>query len=269
MSNYIALDATDKIVSPLAIGADATFIDNGWKGLQARPLDETVIFRSMSQRKTVNVCNAQNRNYLYIDTGYIGNMQKRKDWHRIVHNGMQHSNINWDLPNDRFEALAEAKPYLRFPGWKKDGTAILLVTPSDKPCKFYGINRDDFVNSTIEKIRQHTDRPIIIRDKVIRRDRVGLGSIYNQLDDDNIFAVVTYNSIAATEAVGYGVPCFTLAPNAADFFCEKDLSKIETPKYAAADYVNRWQNWLAYCQYTPNEMQDGTALNLIKEHNLS
>jgi len=269
MDNYIALDATDRIVSPLAIGTNATFIEDGWKGLITRPVNETVIFRSMTQRKTVNVCQEQGRNYLYIDTGYIGNMQKRKDWHRIVYNGMQHSNIKWDLPSDRFEYISYSKSYLKFPGWKKQGKAILLVTPSDKPCKFYGIDRNEFVKTTIEALKKYTDRPIIIRDKVIRRDRVGGGSIYNQLDDDNIFAVVTYNSIAATEAIGYGIPCFTLAPNAADEFCEKDLSLIETPKYEDNDKVSKWQHWLAYCQYTPAEMQDGKAITLIKDYNLS
>ena len=109
---------------------------------------------------------------------------------------------------------------------------------------------------------------MIVRDKTIRRERVGEGSIYRQLDEDNIFAVVTYNSIAATEAIGYGIPCFTLAPNAADEFCEKDLSLIETPKYDDIDKVRSWQYWLAHCQYTVKEMVNGDAIKIIKEHNL-
>jgi len=223
----------------------------------------------MAGRKIVEACDRQGRSYYYIDTGYIGNMQKRKDWHRIVINGMQHSTPNFNCPSDRFDRIAEYKPYLNFPGWKKSGSAILLVTPSEKPCKFYGIDRDTWVTKTIKEIKQYTDRPIIIRDKSIRRERVGQGSIYNQLDTDDIFAVVTYNSIAATEAIGYGVPCFTLAPNAADYFCEKDLSKIENPKYEITELVEKWQHWLAYCQYLPIEMKDGTAMQLIKEYNIS
>ena len=268
MSKYLALDSTDMIVAPLANSVNAEFISN-WKNLKEYPSEYPVIFRSMAQRKTVRACEQQNRPYYYIDTGYIGNMQKRKDWHRVVPNGMQHSSINWEMPSDRFERIARTKEYLNFPSWKKDGKAILLVTPSEKPCSFYGINRDEFVNNTIAELKKHTDRPIIIRDKVIRRERVGNGSIYNQLDEDDIFAVVTYNSIAATEAIGYGIPCFTLAPNAADYFCEKDLSKIETPKYEDATKIQKWQHYLAYCQYLPTEMADGTAMQLIKEYNIS
>jgi len=266
---YLALDSIDTIVAPLAESLNAEFIEGGWKGLSRYPKEYPVIFRSMTQRKTVEACKKQGRPYIYIDTGYIGNMQKRKDWHRIVPNGMQHSSINWEMPKDRFEWISGSKPYLRFPGWKKNGRAILVVTPSEKPCKFYGISRDEWLTDTLDTLKQHTDRPIIIRDKVNRRDRVGSGSIYHQLDEDQIFAVVTYNSIAATEAIGYGVPCFTLAPNAADYFCEKDLTKIETPKYEDYDKVRRWQNWLGYCQYLPKEMRDGVAMKHIERYNLS
>ena len=267
MPNYLAIDPNDHIVVPLAEGVEAKFI-NGFKDLANYNPSMPVIFRGMTGRKVVEACERQNREYLYIDTGYIGNMQKRKDWHRLVSNGMQHSTINWTMNDDRFKSIAETKPYLNFPGWKKDGRAILVVTPSEKPCKYYGIDRDKFVDETITELKKHTDRPIVVRDKAIRRDRVGDGSIYHQLDEDDIFAVVTYNSIAATEAIGYGVPCFTLAPNAADFFCEKDLSKIETPKYAEPMRVHKWQHWLAYCQYKPYELKDGTAIKLIRSYRL-
>jgi hypothetical protein len=181
---------------------------------------------------------------------------------------MQHQNIKWNMDAKRFNLISKTKSYLNFPGWKKDGKAILVVTPSEKPCKFYGINRDDWVKETLQTLAKYTDRPVIVRDKTIRRERVGEGSIYRQLDEDNIFAVVTYNSIAATEAIGYGIPCFTLAPNAADEFCEKDLSLIETPKYDDIDKVRSWQYWLAHCQYTVKEMVNGDAIKIIKEHNL-
>ena len=202
-------------------------------------------------QKALKYCIENNIDYYAIDTGYL-QPSTRKDYHRVSKNGLQNLGPIKDRDNERLGKLNWK--------WRKPST------PSDKPCKFYGINRDDFVNSTIEKIRQHTDRPIIIRDKVIRRDRVGLGSIYNQLDDDNIFAVVTYNSIAATEAVGYGVPCFTLAPNAADFFlCSNDLRDIARPASLIpekADVIAYAQH-LSYCQFTAQELKNGTAWKLL------
>lgn len=267
MANMYAIDSEDGIVQCLQKGTGATWI-NHYRELINLPTETPVIFRSMSQRKTVSLCEKQSRDYYYIDTGYLGNLDKRKDWHRVVKNGMQHSNIRYDLPEDRFNKMIGNRHYLRFQGWKKDGGPILVVTPSEKPCKFYGINREQWLESTLKELKNHTDRPIIIRDKAPRRGRVRGNSIYHQFTEDNIFAVVTYNSIAATEAIGFGVPCFTLAPNAADSFCLKDLSQIETPLYEDDEKVVQWQNWLAYCQFTPREMAEGITMKIIQDYDI-
>ena len=262
--NHLAIDPHDGIVLCWQQGTKAHWLD-GWKQLRNWPIDKPVAFRGMTGRKTVAECTKTGRDYFYIDTGYLGNRQKRKIYHRVVLNGMQHSNFV-EVPDDRWKKLDYDSPTinLNFPGWKKDGKAILVVTPSEKPCKFYGITRDEWVGETLTTLKQHTDRPIIVRDKGLRRERIGDGSLYNQLDEDNIFAVVTYNSIAATEAVGYGVPAFTSAPGAADMLCEKDFSKIETPRYEDDQKVRKWQHWLAYCQYRVEEMSNGTALDIIE-----
>jgi len=263
----IAIDNTDEIVKCLAKGGKARFIDD-YKDLKTAHINEAVIFRSMTQRKTVALCEQQTRNYFYIDTGYIGNLEKRKVWHRVVPNNMQHTTPNYNLPDKRFKLISKDKPYLPFTEWKTKGSAILIVTPSDKPCMFYGVDRDTWLNETITELKKYTDRPIIVRDKLSRRERVGANNIYNQFINDNIYAVVTYNSIAAIEAIGFGIPAFTLAPTAADDLCLKDLSKIESPLYSDTEKVVKWQHWLGYCQYTPKEMLNGSVFKLIEEYNL-
>ena len=158
---------------------------------------------------------------------------------------------------------------MHFPKWRTPGSKILIVTPSDKPCKFYGITRNEWVNDTLAKLKQHTDREIIIRDKAPRRDRIGDSSIYTQLIEDDIYAVVTYNSIAATEAIAFGIPAFADAPvNAAKTVCSNDFSKIESPYYPDRDQVDKWLQWLAYCQYTAKEIENGTAYEIQQEYNL-
>lgn len=267
--NHLAIDPHDGIVLCWQQGTKAQWLDN-FKQMRNWPVDKPVAFRGMTGRKIVAECEKTGRDYYYIDTGYLGNRQKRKLYHRVVLNGMQHSNFK-EVPDDRWKRLEfDSKTmHIGFPGWKRDGGPILLVTPSGKPCKFYGIDRNKWVEETVAKIKENTDRPIIIRDKGMRRDRIGNGSLYNQLDDDKIFAVVTYNSIAATEAVGYGVPAFTLAPNAADMLCEKDLTKIDTPRYEDDYTVRKWQHWLAYCQFRVEEMSDGTALNTLEKWDIT
>tara|TARA_B100002019_G_scaffold292444_1_gene315563 strand:+ start:5891 stop:6727 length:837 start_codon:yes stop_codon:yes gene_type:complete len=267
---HLAIDEADLILTNWVEGVDAKYV-NGFKDLRNYPVDQPVAFRGMTGRKIVKTCENQGREFYYIDTGYLGNREKRKIWHRVVRNGMQHSKVVWDLPEDRWKniRLMNWKYNMMWPGWKKNGKAILVVTPSEKPCKYYGITRDAWVKETIDEIKKHTDRPIIVRDKGLRRERVGNGSLYNQLDEDHIFALVTYNSIAATEAVHYGVPAFTGAPGAADELCLKDLSKIETPYYADADKVQQWLHWLGYCQYQTSELKSGLAYKLIQEYGIA
>ena len=267
--NHLAIDPHDGIVLCWQQGTKAHWLDH-FKQMRNWPVELPVAFRGMTGRKIVAECVKTGRDYYYIDTGYLGNRQKRKLYHRVVLNGMQHSNFK-EVPDDRWKRLQfDSKTmHLGFPGWKRDGGPILLVTPSAKPCKFYGIDRDTWVEETVAKIKENTDRPIIIRDKGLRRERIGDGSLYNQLDNEKIFAVVTYNSIAATEAVGYGIKAFTLAPNAADMLCGKDLTKIDNPRYEDEYTVRKWQHWLAYCQFRVEEMSDGTALDTLEKWDIT
>ena len=264
---FLALGRNDEIVESFVKNLNFQYIST-WKDLRNFEKTLPLVFRGMTQRKTVNLCEEQNRDYFYIDTGYLGNKNWKK-WHRVVKNGMQHSEPNDNLPTDRFKALTVGQEHLRFSSWKKNGRSILLVTPSEKPCLFYGVDRNKWVQDTINEIKKYTDRPIVVRNKVgSRKERAGDKSIYNQIIQDNVFAVVTYNSIAATESVSFGIPAFALAPNFADPLCLKDLSKIETPLYSDKDKVTKWQNWLGYCQYTTEEMRNGSALKIIEDYNI-
>jgi hypothetical protein len=233
------------------------------------PIEDPVAFRGMTKRKIINECKISERDFYYIDTGYLGNLGKRKDYHRVVKNNVQHVRPI-PVPTDRFDKLQKlANNTFYKNNWNKKGSNILIVTPSEKPCKFYGITRDKWLSDTVQKLEQHTDRKIIIRDKPIRRERIGNKSIFNQIEHDDIYAVVTYNSIAATEAVSYGIPAFADAPvNAAKSVCSDDFSKIEDPFYPDRYQVDRWLHWLAYCQYNCMELEDGTAFRIQEEYNL-
>lgn len=265
-AHMISMDKHDSILECWARGTDALYLEDG-ESLDVVPVNVPIALRGMTNRKLIAYCEKQQRDYYYIDTGYTGNLTKRKNWHRVVKNGMQHSKMK-DVPHDRLSDLVKQAPYFIFNNWKKDGRAILLVTPSEKPCKFYNVNRDDWVNNTINELKKYTDRPVVIRDKVERRLRVGSKNIYQQFEDDEIFATVTYNSIAAIESVAYGIPAFTGAPTAADDVCLKDLSKIENPYYPSVDKVYFWQKWLAYCQYNARELIDGSAWKIMKDWDL-
>lgn len=264
----------------IALGGDNGFLDCFAKGSGGEIVprnqfvfdfnDKTPIaFRGISKAGLITNCWKNHRDFYFMDTGYFANYVNKfnpkgsKRWHRIVKNNVQHIGPILERPDDRWSHLQVEFPKLKWRGWKKGGRNILLVVPSGKPCKFYGINASEWVDNTIETLTQHTDRPIIVRNKAETRvERSIVNTIYDAMDDD-VFAVVTYNSIAATEAVAYGIPAFALAPNAASHVCLDDLSKIETPYYPDEGLVRKWCCHLSYGQFSVEELANGTAWSIL------
>lgn len=262
---YYATDQDDAIVKDFMQGVESEY--KSFEDIMKTDVSHPMIIRGMTKHKHIHQCWRDKRDFYYIDTGYIGNITKKKHYHRVVHNNVQHTQVR-EVPDDRFKRYVQRHPEIDFKSWKPAGKSILLVTPSEKPCRFYGITRQQWIDDTTKRLRQYTDRPIIIRDKGLRRERVGGNNLFAQLDRDNVYAVVTYQSIAAIESVCHGVPAFATAPTAADYVTLKDLSRIEQPYRPNAEQVRHWLKWLSYCQYTVFEMQNGIAQKIIKEYNL-
>jgi hypothetical protein len=236
---------------------------------QRDQLTNSVLIRGISKGKVIQWCQTNQRDFYFIETGYLGNYPSannrtgRKIYHRIVRNDMQHRKI-WNVPADRLEKLWNVVPYLRYRGWRHPGKNILLVLNTEKPFKFYGQDRQAWIDSTIATIRQHTDRPIIVRDKAGRQERTN-DTIYDAFQQD-IHAVVCYNSIAAVEAVAAGIPAFALAPTAAEPVASNDLTKIETPYRPDTDLVMAWLCSIAYGQFSLDEIITGRAWALVQEN---
>jgi len=228
-----------------------------------------ILVRGIAAGKIIDWMAQQHRDYYFIETGYLGNYPSpdnrtgRKIYHRIVKNSMQHSKI-MQVPDDRWTKLVDWNPALKYSGWRRPGHNILLVAPSEKPCKYYGIDKTQWTQQTLDELKKYTDRPIIVREKASRAERTN-DTIY-QAFDQNIFCVVTYNSIAAVEAVGAGIPAIALAPTAADPVCGKNLDQIETPYRPDQELVQNWLHHIAYCQFSIDEMVSGRAWRLVQDN---
>ena len=221
-----------------------------------------ILIRGMTKAHIILDRAASGKNTYYMDGGYFGNYKSQfnpygnKIYHRIVKNNLQHTDIR-NVPTNRWNSFNYKIANRKF------GSHILLVTPSEKPCKFYGINLQEWISSTISKIQQNTDRPIVVRTKAARSERLQ-HSIYDDLV--NAHAVVTYNSVAAVESVLEGIPAFTLAPTAADPVCDKELSLLENPTIFDKDQLYAWACHLAYGQFHIDEFKDGSAYKLLYEY---
>jgi len=252
----LSKNKTDEYVNMFAQGANLPMQDYDYNFG-----NNPIMIRSMGKRKLIHWCWENNHPFYYMDSGYIGNYKSTSNphgwklYHRVVKDDVQHNKII-DRPDDRWRRLNYTIKS------QNSGRYILLVTPSEKPCKFYGIDRQEWLNNTIAEIKKYTDRPIKIRDKAPRQQRI-TSTIFDDLVDAH--ALVTYQSIAALESVLEGVPAFTTAPTAADPVCDKDLSLIETPTKLDKDKIYKWACHLAYGQFHIDEFKNGTAWRLLNE----
>lgn len=253
----LSKNLSDEYINMFAAGAGLVVQDYG-----SDTGSSDILIRGMTKAHIITDRIKSGNTTYYMDGGYFGNYKSQfnpdgnKIYHRIVKNGLQHTNVH-SVPSNRWESFRYKISDRKF------GSHILLVTPSEKPCKFYGVDLQEWISSTISKIQQYTDRPIVIRSKTKRSERLQ-HSIYEDLA--NAHAVVTYNSIAAVESVLEGVPAFTLAPTAADPVCDKDMSLLENPTVFDKDQVYRWACHLAYGQFHIDEFKDGSAYKLLYEY---
>ena len=259
---FLSKEGEDEYINLFASGCDTTPIST--EDFVYTDSQDPIILRGILKHKIMKRCWKDHRTFYYMDTGYFGNERTAsnsngwKYWHRIVKNNLQHSEII-ARPDDRFKKFNKA-----FRPWKKTGSKILIAAPDEKPCKFYGVDKDQWVAETVAKIKEHTDRPVVVRDRAPKRiDRIVTDTLQQALDND-VFALVTFNSVAATESIFHGIPTFTLAPaNAASPVSLQDLARINEPYYPDADKLYAWGCHLSYGQFHVSELKTGQAMEML------
>lgn len=221
--------------------------------------DSILVIRGLGggSQKAIKQCWKTGREFYAIDTGYFGNHIKHKRWHRITKNAVQNMGPIINRPTDRLDYLNyKFKPF--YPGKK-----ILICPPSDKVMNLFGQGTaQEWTDNIVKQIKELTDRPIELRMKPIRAERVTTNTIQDALADD-VHCLVTYNSIAATEALMEGRAAITLGPNAAEMICETDLNNIENPKIPSKDEMIAFMAHLSYAQFSEPEMRSGYAWRIL------
>lgn len=269
MTNFIFLSkgGEDEYINMLAHSAgqqptDTDFFDYKYDVIQD---GMTPVLRGILKYKIMQKCLADGHDFYYVDSGYVGNNISRQNrmgtklYHRIVRNDLQHTEIR-PKPDDRWKALGiKLQP-------RKFGNKIVVAAPDEKPCRYYGINQDQWVQQTVEELKKYTDRPIEVRHRAPKRiDRVVTAPL-NQVLAQGVHALVTYNSVAAVESILAGVPAFVLAPShVAQPVASKELSQIENPYWPDRDRLDAWCHSMAYGQYHVRELRDGTAFRMMQE----
>ena len=288
----------DSFVMAMALGSNGKYIradDLDWN-------DKTpILVRGLGKTKIIKRCIEEGRDFYFMDTGYIGNNPSplnpngKKMYHRIVKNALQNLHMpardtvqvkNFDESGDTTPGVAyslaqrklDASLILKKPEeysgerWKRlgiqfkdvlPGRKILLVPPSEKVMKYFELDLDVWINETIAKLKRHTQKPIELRRKPSREARVSTQTMEQALDDD-IYCLVTFNSIAALEAMVYGKPAIVLGPNCAQDICETRIDRIEFIKHPGRKQLTWLCRYLANNQFVYDEMLNGFAWSRVK-----
>jgi hypothetical protein len=171
---------------------------------------------------------------------------------------------NGRMPGDRWEALGVPLARWRDPG---TGTIVLVAGQVPGDANVAGLDTRRWAEATISELRGHTDRPIVYRPHPKDFNPGGVDGVplsRRPLHEDlaQAWALVTWNSNSAVEAVLAGVPVFCLSRAMASPVGLDDLSRIETP---ATPDRQQWAHDLAYTQWRLDEMEAGLPWRHLME----
>lgn len=205
----------------------------------------------------LEICKKYNLKFYNFDSGYFGN-KKIKTIFRLSVNNFQNVSPIVDRPSDRWEQLNIDQQSF------KQGSAIVIVPPDRKIVHTLGLGSEDqWINETVLKIKNFTDREIRIRKRPEpRADRV-VSNTFKDFIKDDTFCVVGYSSNALVEAAMHDIPVISLGHSATKSLYNYQLQDIEKIKPAYLSDKQAWLNHLAYSQFNREELISGLAWEII------
>lgn len=230
---------------------------------QRRPQDVVIygLLRGLQDAK--KVAQRKRLNWVYIDNGYLTPGHFHGNY-SVTINAYQHTGAGlYERGRRRFENLNLKWKYLTM--WQKTGEYILILPPTEIFAFLMGFEAQNWIEDTEEKLRLATDRPVRVRRKPGSRVGKHVVPKGTSLEEDlkGAYAVVTYNSKAAIQALIQGVPVFVSSPNCCSALGLKDLKLIETPYYP--DNRMSWLYALAANQFSIAEMKSGYCYRVLEE----
>ena len=221
--------------------------------------------------------------FICIETPLLGRRVFQENVHqRVGINGFLNKDAVWGeelvYPSDRLNELG-----INYQGWKtKRGSKIVIALQLAGDASLRNNDINQWCIDTVYRLRQYTDRPIEIRTHPGASDRSWEKGDYNRIFQHFLFqgykdvtfvngrqipwedqildayCVVSYTSGLSIDAVVNGIPVIaTDEGNFAWAVGDRNISHIENLQLASNDQVHQWLRNLAYCQWTPEEMESG------------
>lgn len=195
---------------------------------------------------------AEGRMWYYGDHGYFG----RGRYYRVTKNALQYIRGPSWLDFERLEELGvDIAPS------RKAGDHVLVCPPDEVFANLNGFDAATWRTNVLAALREITKREIRVRERTCGEGR---GAPLAE-DLDGAWALVTYTSNAAVEALCAGVPVICTAPSAAWDLASRRLEDVESPRVWGVRRRRDWAARLAANQWTLAEIRNGTCWQEIGE----
>jgi len=180
------------------------------------------------------------------------------------------------INEQRWESIKRNYGFTERP-WKQGDNILITLQRNHGWSMGQQLSVQNWLNKIIPEIRQHTDRPIIIRPhpgdgKTIRTlqitDRNWKFSSEADIrgDFENAWATVTYNSSPGAASLIWGVPAFVTDPkpdkSQAYPWASADLSTIAQPYMPDR---RQFYNAISQSHFNNNELESGEAWAFMRE----
>jgi hypothetical protein len=162
--------------------------------------------------------------------------------------------------------------------YRQTGDHILICLQRNGGWSMKGLNSLEWLSNTINIIKQHSDRKIIVRAHPGDKKTQGFIKLHHKnvmlsqkekLVDDlaNAWATVVYNSSPSVASLIMGVPAFLTDPmpqNSQSYgVANLDISKIETPVFYERQ---QWIEKISMCHWNFDELKSGEAWSFFKRY---
>jgi hypothetical protein len=231
------------------------------------PVDVAIVFGvgkksvpvSWPRGRVIQEQRARGKKVIVIEKGFV----RRDEYYMAGFNALngRADFYNANSPSDRWEALDVTLAPLREPA---DNQAIVVCGQVPSDASVQNVDIIAWCGKCIAEIRKRTKRQIIFRAHPLAKKRTPamLGAINSdrsyEEDLKNAWAVVTFNSNAAVEAVIAGVPAFSFDRGSMALpVTSQTLNLIETPYFPEDKHRKTWASNLAYTQWNEDEFRLG------------
>lgn len=209
---------------------------------------DVALFGSPARWELLQQAIREGRTWYYGDHGYFG----RGEYFRVTRNAYQHTGVG---PGDMARFAKFRRP---IQPWRRYGQHIVITLQTPRYYELFGTTQQAWLDGVRQTIQQHTKRPLVIRSKQEARVRP------IELDLRGAWALVTFSSATALDALIAGIPVFVLADFAAGYrWGTPDLHQITKP--VTPDGREALMSCLAANQWTFAELERGVAWRALQE----